>query len=240
MATRDFVRSELRDLLEELEERCAAPAPGPDDGATPRRRRDRRRRTGAQAARGREPARGCIAMGSMFALRTAHRDALLAALATVNDPEIRRPITELGMVKRVDDRRRHGRASTMFLTVAGCPMKETLTTRRHGRRRRVPGVDAVDVELDVMSDEQRPRCASSCAAAPAEPEIPFAKPGSLTRVYAVASGKGGVGKSSVTVNLAAAMAAEGLRGRRAWTPTSTASRCRACSASSSARPRSTT
>ena len=66
-----------------------------------------------------------------------------------------------------------------------------------------------------MSDEQRSELAAALRGGQAEREVPFAKPGSLTRVYAVASGKGGVGKSSVTVNLAAAMAADGLKvGRR--------------------------
>ena len=137
-----------------------------------------------------------------------------AALATVNDPEIHRPITELGMVKSVDDRRgRRGARSRVYLTVSGCPMRDTITTRvteavARGRR----ASPRVEVELDVMSDEQRQELAvARCAAAQAEREIPFAQPGSLTRVYAVASGKGGVGKSSVTVNLAAAMAADGLK-----------------------------
>jgi ATP-binding protein involved in chromosome partitioning len=76
--------------------------------------------------------------------------------------------------------------------------------------RGVPGVTDVRVELDVMSDEQRRELAASLRGGQAEREVPFAKPDSLTRVYAVASGKGGVGKSSVTVNLAAAMAADGL------------------------------
>ena len=69
----------------------------------------------------------------------------------------------------------------------------------------------VEVDLDVMSAEQRRDLQRRCAAARPETEIPFAQPGSLTQVFAVASGKGGVGKSSVTVNLAAAMAARGLQ-----------------------------
>jgi len=72
------------------------------------------------------------------------------------------------------------------------------------------GVREVRIELDVMSDEQRTELRKSLRGDTGEPEIPFARPGSLTRVYCVASGKGGVGKSSVTVNLAAAMAARGL------------------------------
>jgi ATP-binding protein involved in chromosome partitioning len=136
-------------------------------------------------------------------------DAVRAALATVNDPEIRRPITELDMVKdvRVDG----GIVRVdVYLTVAGCPMKDRLTTDVKAAVGKVPGVDAVSVVLDVMSDAQRTALRERLRGGQAGREVPFAKPGSLTRVYAVASGKGGVGKSSVTVNLAAALAAEGL------------------------------
>ncbi len=139
------------------------------------------------------------------------QDELLFALSRVNDPEIRKPITELGMVKSVavDDGGRV--AVTIFLTVAGCPMKETLTKDITTALVAVEGVDTVDVTLDVMSDEQRATLKTQLRGGQAEREIPFARPGSLTRVYAIASGKGGVGKSSVTVNLAASMAAQGLR-----------------------------
>jgi ATP-binding protein involved in chromosome partitioning len=135
--------------------------------------------------------------------------AVHAALATVNDPEINRPITELGMVKSVvvvDGVADIG----VYLTVAGCPMRETITTRVTDAVSRVPGVSSVRVELDVMSDEQRADMRKNLRGGAPEAVIPFAQPGSLTRVYCVASGKGGVGKSSVTVNLAAALAARGL------------------------------
>jgi ATP-binding protein involved in chromosome partitioning len=132
-------------------------------------------------------------------------------LATVLDPEIRRPITELGMVKSVDIAA-DGRVDVaVWLTVAGCPMRDTITRTVTEAVVRVPGVTAVDVELDVMSDEQRTALQTQLRGGKPAREIPFAQPGSLTRVYAVASGKGGVGKSSVTVNLAAAMAARGLQ-----------------------------
>src|SRR5215203_307078 len=98
----------------------------------------------------------------------------------------------------------------VFLTVAGCPMRETITKRVTEAVSRVPGVTEVRVELDVMSDEQRADMRKNLRGGAAEAVIPFAQPGSLTRVYCVASGKGGVGKSSVTVNLAVAMAARGL------------------------------
>ncbi|MGW0545610.1 iron-sulfur cluster assembly protein, partial [Streptomyces griseoincarnatus] len=141
----------------------------------------------------------------------ATEDAVLEALATVNDPEIHRPITELGMVKSVEIDPDGAVAVTVYLTVSGCPMRDTITRNVEEAVSRVEGVSRVEVTLDVMSDEQRKELASSLRGGTAEREVPFAKPGSLTRVYAVASGKGGVGKSSVTVNLAAAMAADGLK-----------------------------
>jgi len=140
-------------------------------------------------------------------------DAMLTALSRVNDPEIRKPITELGMVKSVEVDETGRVALSIFLTVSGCPMKDTLTKDSTAALLAVPGVTAVDVILDVMSDEQRTALRTQLRGGQTEREIPFAKPGSLTRVYAVASGKGGVGKSSVTVNLVGAAGAEG-RGRR--------------------------
>jgi ATP-binding protein involved in chromosome partitioning len=139
------------------------------------------------------------------------QDALLQALATVIDPEIRKPVTELGMVERVAVDAAGAVAVTILLTVSGCPMKDTLTRDTTAALAKVPGVTSVDVTLGVMSDEQRSGLRQQLRGGTAEREIPFAKPGSLTRVYAVASGKGGVGKSSVTVNLAAALAESGLR-----------------------------
>jgi ATP-binding protein involved in chromosome partitioning len=136
--------------------------------------------------------------------------AVDAALATVEDPEIRRPITEIDMVKEVvigDD----GLVVVgVYLTVAGCPMRTEITERVTRAVQAVPGVSGVRVELDVMSEEQRSALKTKLRGGPAA-EIPFAKPNSLTRVIAVASGKGGVGKSSVTVNLAVALAAKGRR-----------------------------
>jgi ATP-binding protein involved in chromosome partitioning len=138
-------------------------------------------------------------------------DAVRAALATVNDPEIHKPITDLGMVKSVDIADGGAVTVAVYLTVSGCPLRDTITREVTAAVSKVAGVTGVTVELDVMSDEQRRELTSSLRGGQAEREIPFAQPGSLTRVYAVASGKGGVGKSSVTVNLAAAMASDGLK-----------------------------
>src|SRR5262245_37289516 len=130
------------------------------------------------------------------------QERINAALATVNDPEIRRPITELGMVDAVsvDDDGNVG--VTVLLTVSGCPMRDTLTRDVTAAVGAVPGVSSVDVTLGVMTDEQRRDLQQSLRGGQPAKEIPFARPDSLTKVFAVASGKGGVGKSSVTVNLA--------------------------------------
>jgi ATP-binding protein involved in chromosome partitioning len=137
-------------------------------------------------------------------------DAVRSALAKVNDPEIRRPITDLGMVKHVVVDPGGDVRVGVYLTVAGCPMRDTITKDVTAAVAAVPGVRSVAVELDVMSPEQRKGLQENLRGGVAEPVIPFAQPGSLTRVYAVASGKGGVGKSSVTVNLAVSLAARGL------------------------------
>ncbi|WP_216214224.1 Mrp/NBP35 family ATP-binding protein [Amycolatopsis aidingensis] len=132
------------------------------------------------------------------------------ALKDVIDPEIKKPITELGMVKDVTVGEDGVVNVAIYLTIAGCPLKDTITKDTTAAVERLDGVREVKVELDVMSDEQRTELRKSLRGDSAEPVIPFAQPGSLTRVYCVASGKGGVGKSSVTVNLAVAMAERGL------------------------------
>ncbi|HEX6515783.1 MAG TPA: Mrp/NBP35 family ATP-binding protein [Nocardioidaceae bacterium] len=138
-------------------------------------------------------------------------DQVRAALATVNDPEIRRPITELGMVESVDVDDAGRVAVTVLLTVAGCPLKDTINRDVNAALAKVPGVTSVDLQLGVMSAEQRSELQKSLRGGQAQREIPFSRPDSLTKVYAIASGKGGVGKSSVTVNLAVAMANQGLK-----------------------------
>jgi ATP-binding protein involved in chromosome partitioning len=134
-----------------------------------------------------------------------------AALATVNDPEIKRPITELGMVEDVTIGDDGDVGVTVLLTVSGCPMKETLTRDVTAAVSAVSGVSAVKVTLGVMSDEQRQQLQQNLRGGKPAKEIPFARPDSLTKVIAVASGKGGVGKSSVAVNLAMAMARNGRK-----------------------------
>ncbi|GAA2755651.1 Mrp/NBP35 family ATP-binding protein [Actinopolymorpha rutila] len=142
-----------------------------------------------------------------------NQEQLHAALGGVLDPEIRRPITELGMVRSVQVRPDGTAEVTVLLTVAGCPMRETLTRDVTKALSALPGVRDVAVTLDVMSAEQRQELQGRLrggGTAPAK-ENPFARADSLTRIYAIASGKGGVGKSSVTVNLAVSMAAQGLK-----------------------------
>ncbi|MDP9797956.1 ATP-binding protein involved in chromosome partitioning [Catenuloplanes nepalensis] len=143
---------------------------------------------------------------------TTVEDAVRAALATVDDPEIRRPITDLGMVGTLEidgsGRVRVG----ILLTVSGCPLRDKLTNDITTAVGAVAGVTSVSIDFGVMSTEQRQELQQKLRGAGGQQAavIPFAQPGSRTRVYAVASGKGGVGKSSVTVNLAAALAAKGL------------------------------
>ncbi|HEV7582600.1 MAG TPA: Mrp/NBP35 family ATP-binding protein [Mycobacterium sp.] len=136
--------------------------------------------------------------------------AIRTALGKVIDPELRRPITELGMVKSVDIDPDGGVHVEIYLTTSACPKKTEISERVSQAVADVPGTGAVKVSLDVMNDEQRTELRKQLRGDAREPVIPFAQPSSLTRVYAVASGKGGVGKSSVTVNLAVAMAARGL------------------------------
>jgi ATP-binding protein involved in chromosome partitioning len=138
-------------------------------------------------------------------------DQVTAALSTVNDPEIRRPITELNMVDSVDIDDAGRVSVTVLLTVAGCPLKDTITRDVNAAVGKVPGVTSVDLTLGVMTPEQRAELQGNLRGGQAQKEIPFAQAGSLTKVYAIASGKGGVGKSSVTVNLAVAMADQGMK-----------------------------
>lgn len=133
-----------------------------------------------------------------------------AALSRVDDPEIGKPITDLGMVKSIaaDGANVH---AEIYLTIAGCPMKTTIVANAEAAIKELPGVGTVTVTTDVMSDEQRRELRTSLRGHADTPEIPFAKSTSTTRIFAVASGKGGVGKSSMTANLAVALAQRGLK-----------------------------
>ncbi len=125
----------------------------------------------------------------------------------------------------------------VWLTVAGCPMSDKITSRVTAAVAALPGVTSVRVDLDVMTDQQRRAMQDQLRGGNPEPEIPFAKPSSLTRVYAVVSGKGGVGKSSVTVNMAVALAEAGFRVGLVDADIY-GHRCPGCSASPPCRPRS--
>jgi ATP-binding protein involved in chromosome partitioning len=138
-------------------------------------------------------------------------EQVMAALATVNDPEIKRPITDLGMVDSVEVGEDGTVRITVLLTVAGCPLKDTINRDVTAAVSALEGVTAVDLTLGVMTAEQRSGLQEQLRGGQAQREIPFSQPGSLTKVFAIASGKGGVGKSSVTVNLALGMAAQGLK-----------------------------
>ena len=101
------------------------------------------------------------------------QDALLAALSKVIDPEIRKPITELGMVESVDVDE-SGRATvTVLLTISGCPLKETLTRDTTAALLAVEGITSVDVTLGVMSDEQRAKLKTNLRGESTEREIPL-------------------------------------------------------------------
>src|SRR4051794_15442724 len=149
-------------------------------------------------------------MGTMPEPLDPLTDAIRQALAQVLDPEIRRPITELGMVRSIEVLGSHATVG-IDLTTPGCPLKDTLTRDVSAAAATVAGIDDVAVVFGVMSAEQRAELRTLLRGTSAEPVIPFAQPQSLTKVFAIASGKGGVGKSSVTANLAVAMAADGLK-----------------------------
>lgn len=131
------------------------------------------------------------------------------ALATVSDPELHRPLPELGMVESVEFE--DGIASIkILLTISGCPMRDRLEKDVRAAVLEVAGVEDVRLEFGVMNETQRDNVKKLLRGG-REKFIPFAQPDSLTRVWGISSGKGGVGKSSVTVNLAAALAQRGFK-----------------------------
>ena len=138
------------------------------------------------------------------------KEDVIAALDHVMDPEIKQPITKLQMVKSVEISDDGTVTVGINLTVAGCPLQATIMQDVQAAVGALEGVKHVEVQIGVMTPEEQKALREQLRGGVAERVIPFAQPGSLTRVYAISSGKGGVGKSSMTVNLATAMAAQGL------------------------------
>jgi ATP-binding protein involved in chromosome partitioning len=136
------------------------------------------------------------------------KEQVMHILSGINDPELKKPLTELDMVRFVEIQ--GGKVKVgITLTVPGCPLKERITsdvTRGVGL---IPGVESVTVEFDVMNDEQRARLRQKLGHATVEGRQPVSVINFARRFIAVSSGKGGVGKSTVTSNLAVALARMG-------------------------------
>ena len=151
-------------------------------------------------------------------------DQLIDALRPVQDPELNRPIVDLGMVRDVVIDKKGTVGLTVVLTIAGCPLRNEIQTRVNTALRALDGVSDVNLNFGVMNDDERaavrqmlngnPGATAGSAPAQGHAEgrtISFAQPGSKTRPILISSGKGGVGKSSVTTNIAVAMAALGYK-----------------------------
>ena len=134
---------------------------------------------------------------------------ILEALSKVIDPELRHPITDLGMVEKAEIN--NGAADLkILLTIAGCPLRDQLTKDIQKALSTIAEIKSVNLEFGVMNEAQREKVREIVRGGKAK-EIPFARPDSLTRVIGISSGKGGVGKSSLTTNLALAVAKQGMR-----------------------------
>lgn len=136
-------------------------------------------------------------------------EEIYTALSTVHDPEIHRPLTELNMVagiKIVD----HVVHLDIKLTVAGCPMRDEITNRIETAIMKLDSKLTPDISFSVMTDEERAALRKHLKGG-VDRENPFNQPDSMTKVIGIASGKGGVGKSSVTANLAVALTQLGRR-----------------------------
>src|SRR5437660_9173854 len=144
----------------------------------------------------------------VFARKAAvTKEAVVEALRGVLDPELHRSIVELNMVKEVTINDGAVRIDAL-LTISGCPLRETIIDSIKTKVQTLAGVERVDVQLGVMSQEQRQTLIGQLRPGP-QRQSPLLSPTSTTRVLVVASGKGGVGKSTVTTNLAIAMAKRG-------------------------------
>jgi ATP-binding protein involved in chromosome partitioning len=149
-------------------------------------------------------------------------DEIIEALRPVEDPELRRSIVDLGMVRNIDIGGSGAVSVQIALTVAGCPLRNEITNRVTTAVSPLAGVSSVSLDFTVMTDKEReavrmllhgdPSSTAGQGQAHGHAEgrkVPFSEPGSKTRPLLIASGKGGVGKSSVTVNVAVALAAQG-------------------------------
>jgi ATP-binding protein involved in chromosome partitioning len=135
--------------------------------------------------------------------------AVTRALASVIDPELRRPITELNMVGGVSVDGAGAASIHLKLTIVGCPAAATIERDVREAAATAPGVTAVDVQVSIMTREERDALTEQLRGG--RPKALQFGPESLTRIYAITSGKGGVGKSTLTANLAVALAAQGLK-----------------------------
>jgi ATP-binding protein involved in chromosome partitioning len=139
----------------------------------------------------------------------ASREAVVEALGRVIDPELRRPVTELDMVRSVDVD--GGQVAVkLALTVVGCPLRSSFEDQVRREVATLEGVDEVTLEFDVMTPEERQMLTQKLRGSVSERSKGLSLDAS-TRVLAVCSGKGGVGKSTVTANVAVALSQAGLQ-----------------------------
>lgn len=138
-----------------------------------------------------------------------NEEAVKQALSRVIDPELGRSITDLDMVREISIDAGGAVKVGVDLTIAGCPLQAVIEKDVKAEVSKVPGVSAVTVEMGVMDENQRAALKEKLSGS--QNVIPFTQPDNLTRVYAITSGKGGVGKSSMTANLALSLAMQGLK-----------------------------
>ncbi|WP_292834345.1 Mrp/NBP35 family ATP-binding protein [Microbacterium sp.] len=134
-------------------------------------------------------------------------DAVRSAVGDVTDPELRRPLAELDMIRAVDVSGTTARIE-VALTIVGCPAADRIARDVRDAAASVDGITDVALEIGVMTPAERAALTERLRGGRGR-VMPFG-PDSLTRVITVTSGKGGVGKSTVTANLAVALAARGL------------------------------